>query len=351
MYNVTAAPIAFVQCMLQRGDAAPVLLVQSEGEGWRVSASDTLHRGLWQNSNFGGDFVRGALAQPDWASVTGGVGPSWVAGGSAKVFPTPSGRILSTEVLEPNRVRETIKVKQVIPVYSSSTEGGGDNGKGRKSLPAFLVEFDTIFTGWISATDIQADPYGTVTFETGTVPICGSLFNIAAAKAGQAYCGIAAPLGNSNAPGSAADGDVSGSYGPRSARTFPEYNMVHEYMLDGTGKNGSFTPRFSYHEIRYLRITGASKMPTIVGHRVGNIATLQGEGASATATNDGTDGGSDSSGVGAGIDDGGGRSILSYFNSNSEMLNKIYQASLWTKVNLVTGGMSVDCPHRERLGY
>lgn len=46
MYNVTAAPIAFVQCMLQRGDAAPVLLVQSEGEGWRVSASDTLHRGL-----------------------------------------------------------------------------------------------------------------------------------------------------------------------------------------------------------------------------------------------------------------------------------------------------------------
>jgi alpha-L-rhamnosidase len=33
------------------------------------------------------------------------------------------------------------------------------------------------------------------------------------------------------------------------------------------------------------------------------------------------------------------------------LLNQIYQTSLWTKANLVTGGMSVDCPHRERLGY
>ena len=177
--------------MLDVEDAHVVVLTM-EGSSRIISVGSSLYNKLphsyllmlhlayfeGQNSNFGGDFVRGALAQPDWASVTGGVGPSWVAGGSAKVFPTPSGRILSTEVLEPNRVRETIKVKQVIPVYSSSTEGGGDNGNGRKSLPAFLVEFDTIFTGWISATDIQADPYGTVTFETGTTLAYRHLINL-----------------------------------------------------------------------------------------------------------------------------------------------------------------------------
>ena len=47
----------------------------------------------------------------------------------------------------------------------------------------------------------------------------------------------------------------------------------------------------------------------------------------------------------------GGRARLADFSCSNPLLDRIYNQSLWTKSNLVTGGMSVDCPHRERLGY
>eukprot|EP00040_Diaphanoeca_grandis_P022458 m.120654 g.120654 ORF g.120654 m.120654 type:complete len:517 (-) comp28822_c0_seq2:151-1701(-) len=72
-------------------------------------------------------------------------------------------------------------------------------------------------------------------------------------------------------------------------------------------------------------------MPEIVGYRVGNIATLSPEFTDS-------------------VEDGGRRRV-GLFQSSSRVLNQIYDTSMWTKSNLVTGGMSVDCPHRERLGY
>lgn len=111
--------------------------------------------------------------------------------------------------------------------------------------------------------------------------------------------------------------------------------MQHEYVFDSSG-SGSFVPRFSYHELHFIVIVGLSETPpvsSIIGHRVGNIASLW-PATEPTAA-----------------DRGGGRIRLSDFSCSNSMLNRIYNQSLWTKSNLVTGGMSVDCPHRERLGY
>ena len=110
--------------------------------------------------------------------------------------------------------------------------------------------------------------------------------------------------------------------------------MQHEYIFDASA-TGTFQPRFSYHEVYFLVITGLTETPTadqIVGHRVGNIGVLDKLPTDASAHT------------------GGGRARLSTFRCSDEDLNTIYNTSMWTKSNLVTGGMSVDCPHRERLG-
>ena len=102
------------------------------------------------------------------------------------------------------------------------------------------------------------------------------------------------------------------------------------YVIGQSG-GGSFTPKFSYHEVHFLLISGlanAPELPQIVGHRVGNIGELN---------------------SGANISEGGGRARVGQFSCSEPLLTKIYETSLWTKANLVTGGMSVDCPHRERL--
>lgn len=46
-----------------------------------------------------------------------------------------------------------------------------------------------------------------------------------------------------------------------------------------------------------------------------------------------------------------GRGVVATFHSSDPLLNRIYNTSMWTMANLVTGGMSVDCQHRERMGY
>ena len=112
--------------------------------------------------------------------------------------------------------------------------------------------------------------------------------------------------------------------------------MQHEVVVGASGVVERFAPRFSYHEVHFLLLEGLSEAPppsAIVGRRAGNIGAL-----------DGTEG---SRGGGGGA----GRGITARFASSDPVLNRIYNVSLWTLANLVTGGISVDCPHRERLGY
>ena len=97
-----------------------------------------------------------------------------------------------------------------------------------------------------------------------------------------------------------------------------EFNQLDEYIYDNSGQ-GTFCNRFTYHEIRHIVISGISYSPAlqdIKGYRVGNTLCKTGS-----------------------------------FECSNPLLKKIFDYTLNNYANLTTGGMTVDCPHRERLGY
>jgi len=97
-----------------------------------------------------------------------------------------------------------------------------------------------------------------------------------------------------------------------------EYNETDEYIVGPSG-TGRFCNRFSYHEIQYITIEGVDTPPVfddVSGYRISND-----------------------------------RARIGRFNCSNPLLQRIYETTLNTYLNLSTGAMTVDCPHRERLGY
>lgn len=97
-----------------------------------------------------------------------------------------------------------------------------------------------------------------------------------------------------------------------------EFNQKNVLVVNKSGK-ATFRNRFSYHQVQYITIDGIDYQPEledILGFQV---------------TND--------------------REKLGDFECSNELLNKIYDYTCYTYESLSTGGMTVDCPHRERLGY
>jgi len=97
-----------------------------------------------------------------------------------------------------------------------------------------------------------------------------------------------------------------------------EYDQKDEYVIGPTGK-GVFCNRFTYHECQYVTIEGLHYKPQlndITGYRISND-----------------------------------RKRVGYFDCSDKLLKKIYDITLYNYVNLSAGGITVDCPHRERLGY
>ena len=113
----------------------------------------------------------------------------------------------------------------------------------------FLVEMQQVFTGFISLRNLSGQSAGdTITIQATSIPVCDTAPARAAAAAGRPYCSKA-----------------------------PEYNMQHEYVVGAAEGGGSFTPKFSYHEVHFLVISGLAAAPElsqIIGHRVGNIGRL-----------------------------------------------------------------------------
>jgi hypothetical protein len=104
--------------------------------------------------------------------------------------------------------------------------------------------------------------------------------------------------------------------------TFPgvpiEFSMQDTYTFDDSGR-GSFRMRFAYHEIHYITITGLLHPPLltdIVGTRLTSLGAQTGD-----------------------------------FRASSELITSIYTTTINNYRGLTTGGMTVDCPHRERRGY
>jgi alpha-L-rhamnosidase len=107
-----------------------------------------------------------------------------------------------------------------------------------------------------------------------------------------------------------------------SASSYPdkvvEFNQTNVLILDDRGE-GVFKNRFSYHQVEYITIAGIDYQPElsdVAGYQVNNDRERYGA-----------------------------------FVCSSALLNQIYSNTCYTYESLSTGGMSVDCPHRERLGY
>ncbi len=98
---------------------------------------------------------------------------------------------------------------------------------------------------------------------------------------------------------------------------FQFYNQRDEYITKGGGE--SFKSRFNYHSFRWALIKGLSEAP-----KAEDITGLPISTDYAPAAE---------------------------FACSNELLNKVYQTMLWTYRCLSLSGYTVDCPHRERLGY
>lgn len=121
------------------------------------------------------------------------------------------------------------------------------------------------------------------------------------------------------------EANLKGNPGQRisiSASSYPdkdlEFNQKNTILVGASGE-GNFRNRFTYHQVEYVTIEGIDYQPElddIKGYQVTNDRKRYGE-----------------------------------FQCSNQLLNQIYNNTLYTYESLSTGGMTVDCPHRERLGY
>ena len=101
--------------------------------------------------------------------------------------------------------------------------------------------------------------------------------------------------------------------------TFQFYGQRSEYVARGGGGGERFRNRFNYAAFRYAIVRGLPRAPKAEEAR-GRLVTTDCE---ATVT----------------------------FDCDNPLLNRIHEMMCWTYRCLSLGGYTVDCPHRERLGY
>ena len=96
------------------------------------------------------------------------------------------------------------------------------------------------------------------------------------------------------------------------------FNQQYKYVYDSSGE-GFFCNRFNYFAGRYITIEGLSYKPSLLeikGYAIGNDLKRTG-----------------------------------WFSCSNNLINRIYETDLHTFMANTLNGVTVDCPHRERLGY
>jgi alpha-L-rhamnosidase len=94
---------------------------------------------------------------------------------------------------------------------------------------------------------------------------------------------------------------------------------LHSYFIIGENGQGTFRNRFNYGVGRWIQIEGLHRKPELADIR-GWLVRTDYEPATT-------------------------------FSCSDQLLNRIYETTLWTYQALSLGGYLVDCPQRERMGY
>jgi len=249
-YHLKHGPLALVQLEVALENGPSVSIVTDAT--WKAHATPITCLGDWRWNHYGGERYDGRLELIGWntAAVDDA---SWA---SARVYDPPV-RFLSAQMVEPDRIVETIRpvgVREVAP-------------------HAYVVDMGRNFSGWFEMR-VQGPRGRTIRFDYSDRPV--------------------------QRPGT---------------RSF---NQWDEYILRGDGDE-VFRNRFNYHGFRWVTVTGLDQKPELDAIRGYLIHSDYAR---------------------AGL-----------FACSNKLLNRIYEAVLWTYRCLSLGGYVVDCPHRERYGY
>ncbi len=96
-------------------------------------------------------------------------------------------------------------------------------------------------------------------------------------------------------------------------------HRLHSAYIIGPSGKGTFRNRFNYGVGRWITIRGLQAKPSAEQVRGWLVRTDYAR--------------------------------AGHFECDNDLLNRIYDVTLWTFENLSLGGYVVDCPHRERMGY
>jgi len=281
-------PLVRAQLDLAFSDGNRTEVITDETWKLRESPITPLGRGT-AFGDYGGERYDGQLELPRWNQADLD-DSGWQ---TAAVFEPPQ-VLTAAQMVEPNRLVETIKAARVEP-YS---QGG------------WLIDMGRDFTGWLQI-KLPPIPSGSVVRleysdqmepdkpAPGTTP--------ANAHTDGGRRGAPAPA-NAN-PGRGRGGNPT---------VFPNtFNQRDEIV--GNGEDLTFRSRFNYHGFRYVRVIGLDSAPDVsraTGYLIRTAYDRSGE-----------------------------------FTSSNDLLNQIYQMVTRTYEALTLGGYVVDCPTRERLGY
>lgn len=208
-------PLVRVQLEISMPGGRATEIVTDETWRLRESPLTPLGRGT-AFGDYGGERYDAGMELPDWNGVDLD-DSGWQA---AAVF-TPPEVMTTAQMVEPNRLVETIRARQAEPY----PQGG------------WVIDMGRAFTGWLEIR-LPAVPKGvTVKLE---------------------YSDQMTP--DKPAPGAAATGGGGGRAG--AAPAFPNtFNQRDEIV--GNGSALTFRSRFNYHGFRYVRLTGLETPPAV----------------------------------------------------------------------------------------
>ena len=245
---------------------SPILRVQADiltGKGDRQTiVSDATWKCTQSGSRtvgggYGGEEIDARKYLADWNAV-GFDDHDW-----ENAAPVECKVRISAQVVEPDRVIETIKPVRVTAVNRPAPNAGSGNH-------AYKVDMGRNYTGWLEIGKLRGEPGKRIAIYVANAP-----------------------------------------------KRLVDFGQVHSYIC---GKEpGTFRNRFNFSGGRFVTIDGLSYEPS--------LADITGYAISSDMARTG------------------------HFRCSNNLLNRIYETDLWTFRANTVNGVTMDCPHRERLGY
>ena len=292
-------PLVRAQLEISTGAGETTEIVTDDSWKFRESPLSPIGRGT-PFGDYGGERYDANLELPGWNNANLD-DSGWQ---TAAQFDPPQ-VATSAQMVEPNRVMETIKAVKV----EAYPKGG------------WIIDMGKDFTGWaeirlpaIAKGTVVKLEYSDQLEPDRPVPTVAADWGPQEPPYGRMPPPPAGAAGQAARPPAGIPPQFRGGNSTDLPNTFNQRDEVV-----GNGKPVTFRSRFNYHGFRYVRVIGIDTAPAVsdaTGYLIRTSYDRAGE-----------------------------------FTSSNQLLNQIYQMVTRTYEDLTLGGYVVDCPTRERLGY